>query len=218
MKKTSKTIFNKIFFVLLLGLLLLTPFSVYGRNTGHSAFQNIEFENSSVKLLVDMTTYEKQKAHQNLKEWRFFGWTVGVINKNADCKYTAETIFSKANNTKTPFTFTYEMTENTKIETSISLDGTIASKVKGKVKAVELGLDTTIRGQIGRKKTTTRNEETKMTIIIQPNTKITMKVTGNAEMSNGVGRYYFLGICFKKGEWEYIDVLDECYELIEERI
>jgi hypothetical protein len=45
-----------------------------------------------------------------------------------------------------------------------------------------------------------------------------MRVTGNAELSNGVSRYYFFGIQFKKGEWEYIDVIDECYELIEEKI
>lgn len=209
---------KKVMFIVLLCCMVMVPFSVYGRNTGHSAFQEIELEDSNIKLLVDMSAYEKQKAHQSLNKWRFFGWSVGVINRNADCKYTAETIFSKANYTSAPFTFSYQMIESSKIETSISLDGTISARVKGKVKAVELGLDTSIRGEIGRKKTTTRSEETNMSIVIHPNTKITMKVTGNAELSNGVGRYYFLGICFKKGEWEYIDVLDECYELIEERV
>lgn len=209
---------KKVIFIVLLTLMVNVSVNVKARNTGHSAFQDIEFNGSQAKLLIDMTTYEKQKAHQKYKKWRFFGWSVGVINKNADCRYTAETIFSKANSTSTPVTFNYEMVESSKIETSISASGAITSKAKGKIKAVEVGLDTTIRGEIGRKKTTTRSEETKMSIVIFPNTKVTMKVTGNAELSNGVGSYYFLGICFKKGEWEYIDVIDECYELIEEKI
>jgi hypothetical protein len=110
------------------------------------------------------------------------------------------------------------MTEGSEIETSVAVEGSIGSKLEGQIRAVEAALDMAIRGEIGRKKTTTRSEETKLNIVVAPNTKISMRVTGNAELSNGVGRYYFFGIQFKKGEWEYIDVIDECYELIEEKI
>jgi hypothetical protein len=193
-------------------------YQAQARDTGHPAFQENDFQGQQAKLLIDMTVYEKQTAHSKLKGRKFFGWHVGAMYTKVDVKYVADTIFSKANSTSAPFSFNYIMTESSEIETSIAVEGSIGSKLKGQIRAVEAALDMAIRGGIGRKKTTTRSEETKLNIIVAPNTKISMKVTGNAELSNGVGRYYFFGIQFKKGEWEYIDVIDECYELIEEKI
>jgi len=204
--------------IILLGMIWSSPVT-HAKDTGHASFEEITFEsNSTTKLLVDMNYQEKANAHKELTSKKFIGWVVGTMNRNADATYVAETIFSRSNVTSTPFEFNYSLKEGDTIETSVSADGSIASKNKGKIKSVEAALDILIRGQIAKKSTATKSEETKIKINIEPNTKISMKIKGEAKVSNGVGKYFFFGIKFKSGEWEYVDVITKYYELSEERL
>ena len=91
-------------------------------------------------------------------------------------------------------------------------------KASGKIDSVSIGLDTSIRGEIGMKSTISFEEEVDFTVKIMPNKKVSLLVKGIATLSNGASKYYFLGICTKKNYWEYIDVLSEYYELYEETI
>jgi hypothetical protein len=210
---------KKSLIILLVCIISMTRCQVSAKDTGHSAFEEIIFpQYSTSKLLVDMMYHEKEVAHERLKEKKFIGWTILTMNKNADAVYIAETIFSRSNATQTPYEFNYLLREGDTIETSVSADGSIASKNKGKIKSLEAALDVLIRGQIGKKSTITRSEETRIKVNIEPNTKISMKIKGEAKVSNGVGKYYFFGIRFKSGEWEYIDVITRYYELSEEKI
>jgi len=206
-------------FICLIVVMVLAANPVYGKETGHALFEEIQFsEYSTAKLLVDMTIQEKMKAHRELTNRKFIGWTIHTMNRKAEANYVAETIFSRSNATTTAYEFNYLLKEGTEIETSISADGNISTKNKGKIKMVETALDVAIRGQIGKKEKTARSEETRIKVMIEPNRKISMKIVGEALVSNGVGKYYFFGICFKSGEWEYIDVLSRYYELCEEVI
>ncbi|HOI46258.1 MAG TPA: hypothetical protein PLR26_00870 [Bacilli bacterium] len=205
--------------IIILFFMVAGPSHVYAKETGHAAFEEIIFpKDATTKLIIDMSYQEKQIAHERLKEKKFIGWTIYTINRNAEAIYIAETIFSRSNTTSTAYEFNYLLREGDTIETSVSADGSISSKNKGKIKTVEAALDLIIRGQIGKKTTLTRSEETRIKVNVEPNTKLSMKIKGEAKVSNGVGKYYFFGIRFKSGEWEYIDVVTRFYELSEERI
>jgi hypothetical protein len=45
-----------------------------------------------------------------------------------------------------------------------------------------------------------------------------LRIVGDAKITNGVSKYYFLGICFKKGAFEIVEVTSTIYELIEENV
>ena len=60
------------------------------------------------------------------------------------------------------------------------------------------------------------SESGKLTVVIYPNKKLSLRIVGEALISNGVQKHFFLGICYKKGAWEMITVLSTCYELVEE--
>ena len=51
-----------------------------------------------------------------------------------------------------------------------------------------------------------------------PHTKITLRISGDAYVTSGVSKYYFLGLCLRKGEWERVDVETMYYELVEESV
>jgi hypothetical protein len=210
---------KKTLMIILVCVICMNTYQVSAKETGHAAFEEIIFpQHATSKLLIDMTYNEKAISHEKLIEKKFIGWTIFTINRNADAVYIAETIFSRSNVTQTPYEFNYLLREGDTIETSVSAEGSISSKNKGKIKTLEAALDVLIRGQIGKKTTISRSEETRIKVNIDPNTKISMKIKGEAKVSNGVGKYYFFGIRFKSGEWEYIDVITRYYELSEETI
>ena len=79
-----------------------------------------------------------------------------------------------------------------------------------KVNGVRM-IDTVIRGL-------RNNGITEIYIVVAPKTKLTVSIRGEARLNNGVCRYHILGIGFNKGEWEYIDVVNEYYDYYEETV
>ena len=75
-----------------------------------------------------------------------------------------------------------------------------------------------LESDIGLKSDISFEEEMDFTIKILPQKKVSLIVKGKATISSGANKYYFLGICTKKGYWEYVDVISEYYELYEEEI
>ena len=59
-------------------------------------------------------------------------------------------------------------------------------------------------------------ESGSMNIVIQPNKKVTLRIVGDARITNGVSKYYLFGICFKKGAFEIVEIQSTIYELLEE--
>ena len=59
-------------------------------------------------------------------------------------------------------------------------------------------------------------ESGSLKIVVHPNKKMTLRIVGEARITNGVSKYYFMGICFKKGAFEIVEIKSTIYELIEE--
>lgn len=147
-----------------------------------------------------------------------FGWNVKSIVKDQTIDYVGDTVFAKANNTSNILSFVHTFEVADSVETSISVSGDIEVEMGIKGKKVTTAVDQKIRAEIGKKTKKSTVETTKTTIVISPYTKLTVKIKGQARLNNGVARYYFLGIGFKKGTWEYIDVINEYYDYYEEKI
>lgn len=186
--------------------------------TGHPEFKTFDIsEDSGVRLINELSEKEIKEKQNKLKR-RFFGWRSNAFVQNYEVTYVGETIFSRANSTHSSAEFTYSVVEKKSETTSISVMGSISPKISGKVESVSLALDSTIRGEIGKKKEFSRQDKTVFTITINPGKKISLIEKGTASLSNGAAKYFIFGFCVKRGMWEYIDVVNQFYELCEEYI
>ena len=59
----------------------------------------------------------------------------------------------------------------------------------------------------------TRFEETKFKVLVEPNHRIVLQITGECTVTNGVSKHYIFGIVSKKGAWELVEVVTRYYEL-----
>lgn len=203
-------------------LLLFTFFNVSlivnANDTGHPTFQSIAIPKiSRAKLLVSFSDQEKSEALDNVKR-KLFGWSVYVVNENQTVTYVGETIFARLNNTREPLKFNYATSESTSQEITRSATGTVGLKIAGKIKTLTTGLDSAIKVEVGVKEKEERSVKQDFTIIVQPKTKVTVSAKGEARLNNGACKYYLLGIAFKKGMWETVDIINQYYDFYEEQI
>lgn len=186
--------------------------------TGHEEYTKITFMyNPEAKLLIDMTKLEKQQLLNNVKK-KAFGWSNKTNHLNLYVMYEANTIFSRANNTQHAIEFEYSTTSKQLKQVTKELGGTLGLKLSGKTTKISWSLDKTIRAEIGTKTENVYQEETDFTIRIEPKKKVSLIVKGMATLSNGCSKYYVFGICTSKKFWEYVDVVNEFYELYEETL
>ncbi len=195
-----------------------TQSKVYAKyDTGHSGFEEIDFKDDSALLLVNITEQTKYDYMTKVGKG-FIGWKVKTMLHAASAEYIGKTIFSRYNNTDQTIDFNYSSSIKNTEETSVVTEGSLAGSISGKGKVISGGLEAEIRKKIGNVSTITITEESSFKVQIKPGRKVSLIVKGDAKVSNGVAKYYFLGICFKKGSWEIIDVMSEYYELHEEII
>lgn len=203
--------------IILIGTLMLTLVNVNASpKTGHEEFMDITFKyQTNAKLLIYMTNGEKNELMKGVKR-RAFGWSTYTNVANALVLYEADTIFSRSNKTTQDIKFNYIATSTKSNEVSSTVTGTLALKASGKIDVISASLDASIRSEIGYIRETIFKEEMEFDVVVKAGKKISLVVKGEAVLSNGASKYYFLGICTSKKYWEYVDVVNEYYELYEE--
>jgi hypothetical protein len=194
---------------------LSSPVFAY-TSTGYNEFENIEIlYRDDVYLLINTTLKTKKKNLEQVK-WRFFGPSVYVKNSKVKVKYKKFDAFTRSNktNNKLEYDYTYRFTLNGQF----NLDQTYStsSDVSAKIEIVNVAVEDSIKNAIGSSIELGVMKEVKYTITVDPHTKVTMYVTGDALLSQGAVKYYFFGIPIFKANWEYIDVVTEYYEFNEE--
>lgn len=189
-----------------------------GTKTGHKEFNEIDFlYNQNTRLLVELNGMERKSILNHVRR-KAFGWSSYTNLLNLVVSYTADTIFSRSNHTNQIVEFNYATTSTRKNQLTKNLSGTLALKTSGKVDDISLTLDHSIRSEIGYKTEISFEEETDFDIKIEPGKKISLIVKGKANLSNGASKFYFFGIPTSQKLWEYVDVINEYYELYEESI
>lgn len=185
--------------------------------TGHEDFSEIMFDDKNEKLLIHRGRDEIQEAYSNLKKGKLFGWRTSYFNINSKAKYVGETIFSRSNRTSKTFEFSYKINEETFIDKSVKINGSVSAKIAFG-KKVDVNITPKVDAWYDKTETYLKEEQTSFEFHVLPNTKLTLRVSGDAYITSGVSGFYLFGVCLKKGEWERVEVETMYYELIEENL
>ena len=187
---------------------------VYSK-TGHSQFSEIIFYDDANFLLNDVSDDFINNELKTLK-FKLFGSREKILNDYADCKYVSTVIFSRSNKTREEYTFSYDTSKISYQKVSVTVKGSIDLKGVFKLKSKEI----TVMGDHSTEEETESYDRTtesgRLSVVVYPNKKVTLRIVGDAKVSNGIKKNYVFGICVKKGAWEVISVTSTCYELLEE--
>ena len=185
--------------------------------TGHEDFKKITFVEEGSRLLNEYNRSEIEKSYDSMKP-SVFGWQTVYYNINEEAYYEGVTIFSRSNKSNSAIEFDYILNETEVTEKSVTVKGTVSAKITGTIKKINMAF--TGEGQYSNTVDNSSSSSTKTTLKfnIQPNCRLSLIVTGQCYVTTGVSRYKFLGITFKKGSWENIEVETIIYELREEEI
>ena len=187
-------------------------------SAAHADFTKIIFQPGSTASLIENMSKDKiDQAFNNVRR-KGFGWQHYTIYKDVPIRYEGNVVFSRANRTYRELTFQYTYESQNTAESSVSVSGDINLTISGKIKQINGSLNGKIRKEIGEKTKLVIDEQIRTTFLIPPYTKLTVQLKGEARLNNGVAKYFFLGMRFKKGTWEIIDKVTEYYDYYEETI
>ena len=183
--------------------------------TGHDQFKSITPVDSRTKILINISDEYLEGLLNDLKR-KLFGESELVLNLYKDAKYVSNTIFSRSNLTREPFSFSYDYSSVTYQEVSVSIKGSISAKGTFKGKNKELTINGEVTGTYAEETSSKYSEDSSFKVVIYPGKRVTLRMVGDCKISNGVKKTYFMGIRTSKGAWEVIDIISACLELIEE--
>lgn len=203
-------------FCLLLILVNTISIKAYTK-TGHEMFTEIEFVEEGT-LLVNMTSKQIDQGYKDIGRGRFVGWKHHFFTVKKEATYIGEILFARSNRSREPIKIDYKLKDTQTNERSYTIGGSLSSKFKTNIKSIDMELSPKIDGSIRDLTSNQKVEETSFTVTVMPNYKVVFRETGEALVTNGVSKFYILGITFNKGQWEYIDVVTRYYELYEEEL
>ena len=204
-------------------IFILTCFNIIGfknidfkpyTKTGYELYEEFEVPKGR-RILISYTDSEIERKYKDVPK-AIFGTQDAYFDKYIPVKYKSTVIFSRSNKTRETYVFTYDLKTVNQSKVTVSVKGNISAKVVGKIKKVEM----TGTGDLTINHSTETSVETseteKMNVVIHPNKKVTLRIVGEAMITNGVSKYYLFGVCLKKGAFEIVEVTSIIYELLEE--
>ena len=202
-----------ILIILSLPFLKLSSHEPYSK-TGHEQFEEFTIPKGR-KILINYTDNEIKRKYKDVS-FSLFGNELSYFDKYIPVEYKSTVIFSRSNKTRESYNFAYNL-ETVKYEkVSIAVKGSINAKAAFKIKKVDVSTGGDFSVSYSKDTSETITESGKLNIVIYPNKKVTLRIVGDARISNGVSKYYVLGICMKKGAFEIVEITSTIYELLEE--
>ncbi len=182
--------------------------------TGHEQFEEFIVPKGR-RILISYTDYEIKRKYKDVP-FALFGSESTYFDKYIPIEYKSTVIFSRSNKTRESYTFAYNL-ESVKYEKiSVAIKGSINVKAAVKIKKVDVSGGGDVSISYTKDTSETITESGKLNIVIYPNKKMTLRIVGEARVSNGVSKYYVFGICMKKGAFEIVEITSTIYELLEE--
>lgn len=207
-------------------IVIIGPFIKFGKNdagvepysaTGHDQFSELSMSSPSKQTLSQMADSYIDKELKNLKK-KFFGTSQKNINLYQDGTYVSYTLFSRSNKTREEYTFVYDINTVKYYDVSVTVKGSISAKAAYKGKKAEISGNGEVVKTTSTDSYTKDTETNKMSVVVYPGYKVTLRIVGECKISNGVSKECRFGIAFKKGAWEVVDITSVCYELFEEKL
>lgn len=162
------------------------------------------------KLVSNFTDEEYNEMLEHLTEKKMFGYTVYVENNNVDATYISNTLYSIENDGSTPVTYQIDVVIETKNTVKLNVTGSLSgnmSVTKSKELKGELG------AKVGVSYTSESNESRKETqkldVIVEPNSRCIIYLTGNLTISNGVACDHIFYIKTNYGCFEIVTLKNQ---------
>lgn len=182
--------------------------------TGHEQFEEFIVPKGR-RILISYTDNEIKKKYKDVS-FKLFGSEVSYFDKYIPIEYKSTVIFSRSNKTRESYTFAYNL-ETVKYEkVTIAVKGSINAKAVFKIKKVDVSTGGDFSLSYDKTTSTEVTESGKLNVVIYPNKKVTLRIVGDARVSNGVSKYYLFGVCLKKGAFEIVEITSTIYEMLEE--
>ncbi len=182
--------------------------------TGHDQFAELVLTDGG-SLIVDYPEVFIEASLDELKR-KVFGTTDKRFLTYANASYVSTTIFSRSNKTREAYTFAYDLSTVIYSEVSVSVKGSLSAKGVYKAKKGEITGNGELSVTYATDDYIKTTENGKMSVIIYPNKKVSLRIVGEAKVTNGIRKSYFLGVTTKKGSYEVVDIVSTCFELREE--
>lgn len=200
---------------IMISSLFILPVHAYS-STGYRQFEDIEIVNRDDVYLLINTSLKTRKNNLSHVKWRLFGPSVYIKHNKVKVKYKKFDTFSRSNKTNNTLEYDYTYKFNVSGEFNVDQSSTSGADISGKVEVINIAVEESIKEAIGASLEVDVSKEVNYTITVDPHTKVTMYITGDALLSQGAVKYYIFGIPVFKSNWEYIDVVTEYYEFYEE--
>ena len=203
-----------IFFICFIMFYLFSFVEVEASTDDYRTFSEIIM--SEGKLITNFTDEEYNEMIKKLTGVKCFGYSTYIENKNVDATYISNTLYSIENKGNTPVTYQIDVVIDTKntvtFSASRSLNGELSASSKAKGLKGELG------SKVGLNYTSemseSRKETQKLDVVVEPQSRCVIYLTGNLTISNGVACIHTFFIKSAYGAFEIV-VLKNQYTRIE---
>ncbi len=207
---------KKIMIVLVLILLFSIDFK--SANANYHAYQEVTFEHSYMKLLEDYRDSDFEDYYDELPKRRFYGFNIYKAFSNEKAYFIKETLFIVENYGDTAIDETVTFTQTLSVTTQFGASGGIKTKGSGTAKGFKLNLESYLDLDYEKTVKEVTEEKHSFKIKVDPNTRMTIQILGEAKVSNGVAKYHRFWFLAKKGGWEVFLVTTEYYYFLKERL
>ena len=166
------------------------------------AFLNVE----RGKLLRDFTEDELNKEVDRVREKKWWGWSIYVLNRNVPVTFITDTVFSVYNDGNTPIDYTVNVLAETTVKTAISCTGSIGYSMKGDTKEFKGGLDSQLKLTNDYSKTELVKNQENLVIHVDPQTICLIYIEGQGLYTNGVASLHYFWMENQIGAFEYFTI------------
>ncbi len=182
----------------------------------YKSYQEITVKHGGMTMLEDYLAEDFTEYYGRLGGRKFFGWQTFTKYKNEPVYFVKETLYLIENEGTSPIKERIKFTTENTITKQLGVSGSIGVSGDGKVKQFKLGLEAEIDGDYQVSEKEISKEEYQIEMEVDPMTRLTIKVLGEAKVTNGVAKYYAFWFETKKGGWEIFIVTTEYYSLKKE--
>ncbi len=186
-------------FVLMLCLMYVFTPSVKA-DSNYQSFETLDIE--SGKLLEDFSTSDYKTYYKKVTKRKFMGWRTYTVNKNIDCSYISETMFSYYNDGYSPISYHYELEQNASSKLSLSASGSLGVKSSKSVPKFKNNLDASLKLSADYTQMTDEKTSVEIDFDVDPGTQVDLYVYGEGKITNGVAARYVFWFRAQKGGFE----------------
>lgn len=207
---------RKFYVMILMFFSLLMCTNVVYADSNYLAFEELTI--SSGELLSDFTSKEYKAHYKNVDKRKFMGWRTYTVNKDIECSYITETLFSYYNNGYSAIEYEYNLDRKTTSKLSLSASGSIGIKTSSTKPKFKNNLDGSLKLSADYTSSEEIEESYTVKLDVDAGTQVDLYIYGEGLITNGVAARYFFWVRVNRGGFEAFVVTTQYQRLEKTRI